>query len=314
MRRYLPLAAALLIVIAAGLAVVAKKRQGVPPVKQEQNMSHNIGTFSVQKRCARMPQFLKALKVPQPVMIDLSQKQFKGIALLYGQRFQKVLHPKQWEQYGHFGTYALDREGNVYLVPMPFISILPTTFNLQKNIYRLDSKTGKLSSWLSFDEISPSANNPYGMNAIVYDCDDGTLWASAIDRSDYRSQKGRIYHIDPSTKKVIQTVEGFDALSLAVIRNKKGEKYLLAGSARDNGLYAFPIKQGKLDSAPRKLLTLPSVDEHIRKIKIKANNTLELQAIPFTYTLIAQTGQKDRAYYHIEWNSSSKIWKVIKKL
>ena len=134
-------------------------------------------------------------------MIDLSQKRFKGIVLLYGKDFQQVLHPEQWEQYEHFSTYSVDEKGNVYLVPTPFISIRPTTFNLQKNIYKLDTKSGKTSIFMHFEDVLPSANNPYGLNAITYDCDDKTLWVAAIDESNYQSQKGVIYHINLQIQK-----------------------------------------------------------------------------------------------------------------
>ena len=230
----------------------------------------------------------------------------------YGPRLSKTLHPKQWEQYEHFSTYALDKQGNIYLVPTPFISIHPTTFTLQKKIFKLDTQTGKISIFMDFDDIHPTPNNPYGMNAIAYDCDDQTLWAAAIDESDYQAQKGVIYHIDPTTKTVLQQVEGFDALTLKIVHTQTG-KYLLAGSARDNGLYAFAITKGILAKQPVKLAELPDPNEHIRKIKVTAANQLELQSIPFTYSLIARTAKKDRTHYSATWNSANQEWKIVKK-
>jgi hypothetical protein len=148
------------------------------------------------------------------------------------------------------------------------------------------------------------------MNAIAYDCDDHTLWAGAIDQSNYQSQKGVIYHIDPQTKTVLQRVQGFDALTLMLVHSQKG-KYLLAGSARDNGLYAFAIRKGRLSTAPIRLAQLPNANEHIRKIKIKAANTLELQSIPFSYSLIARTAKRDRTLYQAVWNPTMNKWRVI---
>ena len=277
----------------------------------ENRVKPNIGSFERQKMCARPPQFLQKLKIPQPVIIDLSQKRFKGIALLYGKDFKKVLHPKQWEQYEHFSTYTVDEVGNIYLIPIPYISIHPTTFNLQKNIYKLETKTGKLSIFMHFEDVLSNANNPYGLNAIVYDCEDKTLWVATIDKSDYQSQKGVIYHIDPHNKKILQKVEGFDVLTMQIMRSQKG-KYLLVGSARDSGLYAYPIHKGKLSNMAEKLLELPSVNEHIRKIKIEKKNTLKLQSIPFSYTLIAQTAKEDRSHYKAIWNQKIEHWEISK--
>jgi len=310
MRRYFPIILSFIVIAVAGYIVISKKHTNNISAIQKVPVN-NIGTFGAQRMCARLPQFLKHLKIHPPVVIDLSQKRYKGIALHYGKKLEKTLHPEQWEQYEHFSTYTLDEKGNIYLVPMPFISIRPTTFNLQKNIYKLDTKTGKLSIFMHFEDVLPSADNPFGINAITYDCEDHTLWVATIDESDYQSQKGVIYHIDLKTKNILQKVEGFDVLTLQILKTSKG-KYLLAGSARDNGLYAYRIETRQLRSPPEKLLTLLSDNEHIRKIKIKGKDHLELQAIPFSYALIAQTAKKDRIYYNVSWNKKLHKWLVQK--
>jgi len=311
MRRYFPIILSFMVIGIAGYIVINKKNENSVNKIRNKEQVNNIGTFDIQRMCARAPKFLQKLNIPQPVIIDLSQKRFKGIAFLYGKDFKKVLHPKQWEQYEHFSTYTVDEKGNIYLVPTPFISIRPTTFNLQKNIYRLDSNTGKLSIFMHFDDISPSPNNPYGINAITYDCEDKTLWIAAIDESDYQSQKGVIYHIDPKTQTLLQRIEGFDVLTMKIIKSEKG-KNLLVGSARDNGLYVYAVKNGQATEVPEKLLELSSGNEHIRKIKIKGKNQLEIQAIPFSYALIAQTAKKDRIYYDAVWDSKLEKWSVHK--
>jgi hypothetical protein len=308
MRKYFPIIISFILIIIAGYVVIVKKHEKRSSDMQKEQVDH-IGTFGVQKKCARFPQFIKRLKIPQPVMIDLSQKRYTGLSLYYGQKLEKTLHLKQWEQYEHFSTYTLDEQGNIYLVPMPFISIHPTTFNLQKNIYKLDTQTGKISIFMHFDDVKPTAGNPYGINAIVYDCQDKTLWVAAIDESDYQSQKGIIYHINPKNKEILQRIEGVDALSMALIKSSKG-KFLLVGSARDSGLYAYAIKHNRVQEGAVKLLELSNSNEHIRKIKVTSTNELELQSIPFSYTLITQTAKKDRMYYQAIWDKTKKKWKI----
>jgi len=311
MKRYLPIIASLLVV--AGVAFVVINKKNSQPTEPKMEEKFTIGSFNKQRSCARHPAFLKQLKVTQPVTIDLSQQQFKGLAFLYGKDFSKVIHPKAWETFEHFSTYSLDEVGNAYLAPMPFISIKPTTFNLQKNIYKLDSKTGKLEIFMNFDDVHPSASNPYGIISLVYDCDDHTLWVSAIDESDYREQKGVIYHIDVKTKSVLQRVEGFDALTIALLKSEKG-KFLLAGSARENALYAYAIENSKLSSSAEKILELPSAGEHIRKVKVRGENLLDLQTIPFSYTLIAETSAKnERNHYDAKWDAITSTWGLTKK-
>lgn len=311
MRKYIPIVLAITIVTMAFAIAVMKKNE--IKYSLSKSVEYNIGAFSKQRNCAHLPQFLKRMHVKQPVMIDLTQKHYKGIALLHGRGMSKAIHPKIWEQYEHFATYALDKGGNVFLTPMPFISIKPTTFNLQKNIYRLDSKTGKIEIFMHFDDIEPTMNNPYGLTAIAYDCDDDTLWVSAIDKTDYANQRGRIYHLDIKSKSILETVESIDALTLLLLRSNNA-KYLLAGSARDNGLYAYNLNKTKEINKPiqkfQKIIELTNSNEHIRKIKVIGKNHIKIQTIPFSYALIAQSAKKDRQVYHLYWQNDKKSWQL----
>jgi hypothetical protein len=309
MRRYLPIVLALLVVAAA--AWWALRQPAAPSTASSADRSASaLGSFEAQRRCGRAPRFLQQLGVSQPVLIDLSQKRYTGIALRHGPHFSRVLHPKQWEQYAHFSTYALDEAGNIYLVPTPFISIRPTTFTLQRKLFRLASDSGRVEIFFDFDDVRPSERNPYGVNAVAYDCRDHTLWIGAIDESDYTTQRGVIYHLDPRTRTILSRYEGFDALTLTRIESERGS-FLLAGSARENVLYAFAI-DGKGLKAPQALLEIPNATERIRKIKATAPNRLELQTIPFSYSLIAQTAEHDREHYEARWSPEHNRWSVRK--
>jgi hypothetical protein len=305
MKRFVPIAATLLLFAGLAYVVVGQKNKK----RSEPTVAFDMGSFAPRRTCARPPSFLSRQHISQPVVIDLSQKRYKGIALLYGKGFEKALHPEQWEQYEHFSTYTLDRKGNIYLIPTPFISIHPTTFSLQKKLFRLDTLTGNVEIFMDLHDVHPTPNNPYGLNAIAYDCDDSTLWVASIDESDYRHQRGTIYHINPATKKVLQRIEGFDALTLSIVHTRKG-KFLLAGSARDNALYAYEIKQGTLSTSAVKLLELPDPNEHIRKIKVSAKNTLSLQSVPFSYSLIARSAKKDRKHFEAKWSPDALKWNI----
>ena len=268
----------------------------------------NIGSFQKEGSCVRLPKFLKKLKIPQPIAIDLSQKQYKGLAFLHGKSLSKALHLKIWEKFDYFSTYALDPKGNMFLTPMPFISVKEKTFDFQQNIYKLDTNSGKLSVWMALEDVHAGSNNPFGIISLVYDCDDDSLWVSAIDETSYKVNRGVIYHIDIKSRKIIQTTKNIDALTLQLVRSDKG-KYLLVGNARKNELNALKIKNQKLSSELLTLAILPNSHEHIRKIKVRGQNLFELQTIPFSYTLIAETSEgSDRKHYKLEWNKNSSIW------
>jgi hypothetical protein len=308
MKKYLPIILSLLLVgVIFAVIFYTKNNENYP--RQKDDIA--LGEFNTKQACGRPPRFLQEAGIKQPVVIDLSQQRFKGIAFHYGKKMDKTFHPKEWEYFESFGTYTLDEQGNLYLAPMPYISITPNTFELQKNIYKLDSTSGKISIFMHLDDVLPNANNPYGIYTLVYDCEDKSLWVGAIDETDYQNQKGVIYHIDLKTKQILQRNEGFDGLTLNLLQTAKA-KYLLAGSATDSGLYAYTIKNKTLSSNPIKLLELPNPNEHIRKIKIKANNHLQLQAIPFSYTLIAQTTKQYRVIYDAKWDNALSQWILSK--
>jgi len=306
MRNYLSIVLALLTVASVAYFALDGGKRGNSGMRTDPE----IGSFGRQHSCGRLPRFLAKHGIRPPVLIDLSQQRYTGVALRYGRGFSQVMHPGRWERFGHFGTYALDRKGDIYLAPMPYISIAPTTFTLQTNIYRLDSDKGTLSIWMHLEDVKPGATNPFGVISLIYDCDDETLWVSAVDKSDYTTQRGRIYHIDTKSRSVLHTYQGFDALTLALLHTQKG-KYLLAGSARDNGVYAFRVtKEGLLP--PVRLFSLPDATLRVRKIKVAGENLLQLEAVPFSYTLIVERDSTYRTLYRAFKPAGESGWKILK--
>jgi hypothetical protein len=305
MKKYLPLIVVVVFLGVAGYFVLnSNNTDSSKVVENKPKESIVLKDFAPVRGCSKLPSFLYKAGIKRPI-IDLSQEHYKGVAFLYGKDFTKVLHKKQWEQFEHLGTYTIDKSGNLYLTPNPFISIKPTTFNLQKAIYKLDSNSAKLSLWLKIDEISPNPTNPYGLISLVYDCS-GNLYVSAIDKSDYKAQKGRIYKIDIKTKDYKKIIDNFDALTINFIEIE-GKKYLIAGSARDNGVYLF------VNGKPVKLFSLPNPNLRVRKIKVIGKNSLKVEAIKFNYSLIAQTTNKQREVYVIKYIKSVKKWEFSKK-
>ena len=279
--------------------------------KKEATQALKLEEFNKVRSCARIPTFLYSMGIKRPI-IDLSQMHYKGIAFYYGPKFTKVLHKKEWERYDALGTYTIDRLGNIYLTPNPFISIRPSTFNLQKAIYKMDSKSGKLTRWMEIDDVKPNHNNPYGLISVIYDCDTDTLIASSIDESNYKAQKGVIYQINPKNQDIVNRVEGFDALTINILHTN-GSKYLIAGSARDNSVYAFTFKGSKLISTPHKLFELPNPRLRVRKIKVIGKNSLKLEAIKFNYSLVAETNKKQRFAYIATYNPTDSTWQITAK-
>ena len=308
MKKILPILLVVLILAGAGYFML----NGSSEVETKESVQGlKLEAFDKARTCSRMPTFLYKAGVKRPI-IDLTQLHYKGIAFYYGNKFTKVLHQKEWEKYDALGTYTIDSLGDIYLTPNPFISVNPTTFNLQKAIYKMDSKSGKLTRWMEIDDVKPNSRNPYGLMSIVYDCDNSSLIASSIDESDYKAQKGVIYQINPKTQDIVNRVEGFDALTVNLLHSKNS-KYLIAGSARDNGVYAFTFNMNKLNSKAYKLFELPNPRLRVRKIKVIARNRLKLETIKFNYSLVAETNKKQRYEYIAIYNPSNSTWHIAAK-
>jgi len=305
MKKLLPVLVALLLLVGVGYFILKDN-----PTKSEAKevATFKLDEFNRVKSCSQIPSFLYKLGITRPV-IDLSQMHHKGIAFYYGAKFNKVLHKKEWERYDALGTYTIDNLGNIYLTPAPFISIRASTFNLQKAIYKLDSKSGVLSRWMVIDEVKPNSTNPYGLISIVFDCSNSTLIASSIDESNYKEQKGVIYQINPKNREIINRVEGFDALTINILHTKDS-KYLIAGSARDNGVYTFAFNGDKLNSKAFKLFELPNPRLRVRKIKVIGKNRLKIEAIKFNYSLVAETNKKQRFEYIATYNPTNSTWNI----
>ncbi len=309
MKKQIPILFALFLVGSAFIAVAYQKGLFHTKSVLIETRIGEIGGFRTPKTCGRLPPFLKELKIPQPIAIDLTQQHHEGISFLHGQNLEHSLHEKDWEQFSHFGTYTLNSKGDIYLAPMPFISIKDNTFELQKQIYTLDGRTGRLTTFMKLEDVHPNANNPYGIVALDYDCDDGSLWVSAIDESDYQQTKGVIYHINPETKEIMQQVEGIDASTIKLLDTTRG-KFLLVGSAREPELQAYPIVNGRLQNTPSSVAILLDPQQRIRKIKIHPQNKLQLQSTPFAYTLVAETSNEYRKGYQAVWSPTYQTWEV----
>jgi hypothetical protein len=269
-----------------------------------------LGSFGRKQGCVGHTQFLDRIRRGKPVAIDLTQQSHRGVSFLMGRDLREVIYRESWGRFEHMGSYVSAPNGDMYITPMPYITISQNTFALQKNIYRLDAQSGRLNIWMRLEDVHASSSNPYGVMAIEYDCDDDSLWVSAIDESDYHTQKGVIYHIDIATKKIIQRLEGIDALSLKLLHTESG-KYLLYGSARESSLCALSIQKGRLSKSSQKLFALSDANEHIRKIVVRKKDHLELQTIPFSYSLITQTSEQGvRSHHLLSYNKTNNSWEL----
>ena len=303
MKRWIPIGIVAAILAIVGVIAVQYVQQHQAATPDHATKPKHVRVFHrpiyPQQRCAGVPKFLASLGIRRPI-IDLSQQHAKGVLLWYGRGFTQRYHPKAWERYGPMGTFTLDRAGNIYTAPNPFVSIEKETFAQQRRLYRIDGETGTLGIWKTFDDVHPSGQNPYGVVSVVYDCTDDTLWVAAIDESDFHAERGVIYHVDTQDKHVIERIEGIDALTLALGQSENG-RVLLVGSARNPSIEAIAIST---NNPVRYLVTHfnePSL--RARKIKIRPNGDLYVEAIPFRYNLVVQSSDRQRTPLSVRFDN-----------
>ena len=132
-------------------------------------------------------------------------------------RITKSFQHPSWRKAGWLAPILIDEAGNIYTAPAPFISMLDNPIANNNTIYRVVAKTGVMEEFLKLpfaDSINPQ--NPYGIIAMIYLCETGTLYVSSVAGSRLHEENGHIYAIDVKTKKIIDQLNHTDAMGLGI--------------------------------------------------------------------------------------------------
>jgi hypothetical protein len=287
-----------------------------------------VGQSSI-KPCQKEPDFIKTLGFdPLWTALSTSEKKLVGIALIEFEQLDGLKAPNpntpkksiyqadSWKSFGYLSTISFDIKGNAYTIPTPLISMLFNPSEKLNTIYQLNAYTGVLNEWLSLPYAAKSnPNNPFGLLGITYDCTANLLIASTVSGSNRKQQKGIVYLIDVSTKKILDTLNKKDAIAVAVAFDENKQKRLYFGSARNGDILSIPINnQGKLiKSKSRKELSLegfgPRGDDKARKIKM-VDGALIINGVAFNYNLQASS-EKPETIYTFKWNQQTKKWDIV---
>ncbi len=260
-------------------------------------------TSGVVDSCRAMPAFIKNTGLSTQVAIDTQQQGYIGLRLLEPQTGKTWQHPS-WDDAGHVGATARDKQGNIYVAPTPEVSLAENPPELQNRIYRVDSQTGEMKLWLELPQAAqPSAANPFGAMGMFYDCDTNSLYVSSLAGSSAQQVQGRLYQVDVTTAKVVDQIEQVDAIGVGVF-NGVPHKRLYFGSARSSDVYSLPLDaKGGFVNQPRHefaLAALPNGNTTTvrRFIFTKAGSSYALQVkeLEFGFRLLAENNLKRRSY------------------
>ncbi|MBZ0298655.1 MAG: hypothetical protein K8J31_02895 [Anaerolineae bacterium] len=264
------------------------------------------------------PPFLKDLGFSQRIALDTRAKYVKGAMVREFDQAGNVSRSYQdpsWTSAGYLGAYTSDQVGNIYLAPMPFISILDNPPDKANIIYQIDSLTGMMAPLIDLPAGAPLPPEAvYGLMDLVYDCDTNSLYAASVLGSTYDQVAGRIFQIDLTTHQVVATLDGVDAFSLDVFNSANG-KQLYIGSARVPEIYSIPLdEKGHFSGDIRPVLSLEDKgfhrDERARGLMFQGQDRLIVTMLQFDFNLVAST-ETLTTVYEYGYNAQDDSWNVL---
>lgn len=300
------LIAVLLVILGFGYFFLNNKDSGIKPSNTK------VGPVN---QCRKNPAFVSKLGMKEPVLIDFRQKEVSGFQLMEARENGKVIRMPTWDDAGHLGPYAVDRNGNIYTAPVPYVSISENPPTEQNKLFKVNTNDGKMKEFMSFSDGGvPDNNNPFGVLGIAYDCDTESIYASSVAGSTMKEQKGIIYRIDPDSKEIMSRVVGFDALGIGIFNTAKGKKMFM-GSARTPEIFSIYLdEKGDFIGKPGFEFSLAAQEggsyDNAHRIRFSKNNEMEIKAIEFSYSLIASSDPL-RNIYKFSYNAENDSWSLI---
>ncbi len=265
--------------------------------------------------CHQNPVFLEKFGLKAPVYIDLRQKIEPGIRIFEVRENGKELHLPSWSSAGYLGAYTMDDSGNIFISPIPYVSLFSSPLELENILYKVDSQTGKMDSFYKVPyQEPPNSSNPYGITGMTYDCETNYLYTSSVAGSGMNNEIGRIQKIDLKTKKVISSLDHVDALGMTIFKTNK-EKRLYFGLARKPEIYSILLDQeGSFIGNPQFEFSLIETkgggDDKAYNITIQNNKIMRIKAIEFNYTLMASS-DPEKKNYAFEYDNKNNKWKFV---
>lgn len=267
----------------------------------------DMGQFRVglTDSCRAQASFVVNTGLSQPVALDSRQRGYKGLRLV-SMRTQKTWQHPSWDDLGHIGAFARDRQGHIYVVAVPNVSLSAELMaGLPNKLYRIDAVTGEMAFFMDLPAVAaPSTSNPFGIMGLFYDCDTDSLYVSSVAGSSSTAVNGRIYQVDVAGKKVVAQLAQTDALGIAVF-NGPTHKRLYLGSARTPDIYSVALDAtGGFSRDVRHEFSLSELPggntSNARKITIQRDKQgtflMKIKEQEFGFRLLAENNNNRRIY------------------
>lgn len=282
--------------------------------KRHNKTSQKFNNKSISS-CEKSPLFPTKHGLKAPFAIDLRQgNMFKGLRIIEGKQNGKSMQLPSWDDFGFLGLYTLDDKGNIYTSPMPYVSIDINPPKDQNKILIVNSRTGIMTPFIELPSTNPpSAKNPFGVIGFEFDCTTKSLYATSLAGSSYKQESGKIFQINPSAKKILNTYDNLDVMGLVIHVGKKGRRLYL-GLARKPEVFSVGLDEtGNFMDDLRFEFSLKDVpggsNVKAHRFIIK-DNIMTIKAREFNFTLISSSVPM-RSIYRYKYNNNTDKWVFI---
>lgn len=253
----------------------------------------DAGAIGGVDACRKGPRFQHALALGPRAALGTSLTDVTGLALLDpdggGERGTVYQH-ETWDDAGFLGPFVTDRHGNVFVAPVPLVSLVENPPEKQNRIYRVDTDSQVMRLFADLPPAAPpSGGSPFGVVGLAYDCDTDSLYASSLAGSTAAREAGRLFRVPLSDARAATHVDGVDAVGVAVFRGRGGKR-LYYGLARAPEVHSMALTDdGAFSGAARTELSfsdrVAGGRRTVRKIRFTAGPEVVLHVIDFNYSL-----------------------------
>lgn len=274
--------------------------------------------------CKRNPSFIHSMGfVPANSFFSTSDEKTMGLVLQQSEqagnpnaRIVKSSQHPSWRMGGWLAPILIDKSGNIYTAPAPFISTLDNPVANQNTVYRVDGNTGVMDVFMKLPLTdTTTVQNPFGIIGMILLCETNTLYVSTLSGSDRQHERGAIYAIDINSKTIIDKLTATDAMGLG-ITYITGKRQLFFGTGRSSDIYSITLNsRGKFSGLPKNEFSLSGLgsngDDKVRRIRTDQYGNLMIFGMAFNYNLIPQREKKE-TIYNFYYSETDKKW-VLKE-
>ncbi len=271
------------------------------------------------KDCRTMPSYVNSIGFDaQKSGFSTSENKKLGLCFVeFGtgaNQSNRVYQHKSWKQAGSLGPMLITETGDIFTTPIPTVNLYYNKPSEQNFLYKIDHTTQEMTKVASLPTLEkPSAENPFGLMGLAYDCDTKVIYATSIAGSTRDKENGRVFALDKQTHQILDTLNNIDCLGVGLV-SIQGEKRLILGKARNGSILSITLSpEGKFVGSYHKELSLeglgPRGDDIARKIRVLADGTLQIQGVEFYFNLIAPT-EKQETKYSFKFNNGK--WLLVK--